>query len=195
MSVPDDNSPDLNRRREFVARVMGFAQLLQGFSQRFLGLARNLTLSGALAGLVLALLMRHAYEWSMLVTLLVGFLFLLPVLVVGWGWYVLSEATGLPGRLLTWFGSARSYAGAVSGKVESDTPAMASRGRFRDLRALGGLAFEITSMGMDASGLIAILGGALSITNPIYLVLLLISLALIAVLDIAALISALGALF
>ena len=63
-----------------------------------------------------------------------------------------------------------------------------SRGRFSDLRALGGLAFDITSMGLDASGLMAILGGALSVTNPIYPLLLGVSVALIGLLDIIALI-------
>lgn len=195
MSVSEGSTSDLNRRRELVARVMGFAELLQGLSRRFLGVARNLTLSGALAVLVLDLLMRNAWDWSLIVTILVGMVLFSPVLVVGWGWYVLSEAAGLPGRLLSWFGSAKNYAGAVAGRMQGEAAAQEPRGRFSDLRAVGGLAFEITSMGMDATGLLAILGGALSVTNPIYLLLLAISVGLIGVLDLIALISALRALF
>jgi len=195
MAEPNVTTPEQERRNAFVSRVLSFAELLQGLSMRFKGAARNLTLSGALAALVLDLLMRHTWDWSLTLSLFVGLLLLLPVLIVGWGWYVLSEATGLPGRLLTWFGSARDYAGTVGTRLKADERPSKPESRFSDLRALGGLAFEITSMGLDASGLLAIFGGALSVTNPIYLLLVTISVGLIALLDLIALIAALVALF
>lgn len=180
-------------RQKVVDHALRFAEVLQGLSRRFKGIARNLTLSGLLAAVVLDLLMRHAWAWSLGITLLVGSLLVLPSFVVGWGWYVLEEASGLPERLANWFGGAKSYAGTVVGRFQ-DEKTIDSPSRLSDLRALGGLAYEITSLGLDASGLLSILGGALSITNPIYLVVLSVSIALIVVLNVSAVIAGLLAL-
>jgi hypothetical protein len=182
-------NPD-SRRQRVVDHVLRFAEILQGISKRFKGMARNLTLSGVVAALVLDLVMRHAWAWSLTVTLIVGGLLVLPALVVGWGWYVLEEATGLPERLVSWFGGAKSYAGTVVQRVQ-DQKTMDSPSRLSDLRALGGLAYEITSLGLDASGLLSILGGALSVTNPLYLLVLSVSVALILILNVSAVIAGL----
>jgi hypothetical protein len=60
---------------------------------------------------------------------------------------------------------------------------------------LGGLTYEIASMGIDATDLLGILGGTLSFTNPIFLLVLTISAGLIIMLDITAVIAGLAALF
>ena len=193
--MADDTERQANepRRTAAIERLLGFATLLEGFSRRFLGTARHLTLLGLFGGLVVDLLLRRAFDWSSGVTIGVGVIFLMPAAVVGWGWYVLSEAAGLPARLLSWLGSAQNYAGMVAGRVIGN--AAPSKGRLADLFALGGLAVELTSMGLDASGLMAILGGTLSVTNPIYLVALGVSVLLIGILALLAVILGLSALF
>lgn len=175
-----------------VERLLGFATLLQGLSDRFLGTARALTLSGALLAVLLDLLLKRSFDWSLGVSLGVGFLLLLPAGVVGWGWYVLSEAVNLPGRLRSWLGSAKSTASAFADRARQTAP---RRGTFSDLWSLGGLAVDLTSMGLDASGLMAILGGSLSVTNPIYLLALVVSIGLIGLFGGAVLILGLIALF
>jgi hypothetical protein len=194
MSTTDTTENQDSRRQKVVDHVLRFAEVLHGLSQRFKGVARNLTLSGLAAALVLDLVMRHAWAWSPTVSLIVGVFLALPALVVGWGWYVLEEATGLPERLVNWFGGAKSYAGTVVQRVQGESTGEAPS-RLSDLKALGGLAIEITSLGLDTSGLLSILGGALSVTNPIYLLILSISLGLVGLLDLLAIIALLTPLF
>ena len=194
MSTTDTIENHDPRRQKVVDHVFRFAEVLQGLSRRFKGVARNLTLSGLLAALVLDLIMRNAWTWSPTVSVIMGIFLALPALVVGWGWYVLEEATGLPERLVNWFGGAKSYAGTVMQRVQGE-PTGEAPSRLSDLKALGGLAIEITSLGLDTSGLLAIMGGALSVTNPIYLLVLSLAVGLIALLDISAVIAGLAVLF
>lgn len=194
MSTPEPQDERGRRRQQLVDRVLRFADLLQNLSERFEGAARALTLSGLIAALALDLVMRHAWDWSITVSILVGVVLALPALVIGWGWYVLSEAKRLPGRLLEWFGSAKSYADEVALRVQGQASEIRQPSRLSDLKSLGGLAFEITSMGMDASGLLSILGGALSVTNPIYLIVLTVSMGLIGLIDVIAMVAVLKAL-
>ena len=194
MSTTDTIENQDPRRQKVVDHALRFAEVLQGFSQRFKGLARNLTLSGLAAALFLDLVMRHAWAWSPTVSITVGVFLALPALVVGWGWYVLEEATGLPERLVNWFGGAKSYAGTVVQRVQGESTGE-SPSRLSDLKALGGLAIEITSLGLDATGLLSILGGALSVTNPIYLLVLTVSVGLIGLQDLLAIFALLVQLF
>ena len=194
MSTTDTIENQDPRRQKVVDHVLRFAEVLQGLSRRFKGAARNLTLSGLLAALVLDLIMRNVWTWSPTVSVIVGIFLALPAVVVGWGWYVLEEATGLPERLVSWFGGAKSYAGTVVQRVQGDNSG-AAPSRLSDLKALGGLAFEITSLGLDTTGLLSILGGALSVTNPLYLLVLTLAVGLIVVLDISAVIAGLAVLF
>jgi hypothetical protein len=192
MATPDPiESQDL-RRQKVVEHVLRFAELLQGLSNRFKGVARNLTIAGFLGALILDLLMRNAWTWGWTATGIVGLILLLPTLVIGWGWYVLEEATGLPQRILNWLSGAKDYAGTVVQRTFQSEKADASKSRLSDLRTVGGLAIEIASMGMDASGLLAILGGSLSVTNPIYILAVTVSVGLIGLLDLIALFWGLG---
>ena len=193
MSEPEPVDSRAAKRSAAIERLLQFAGLLEGFSRRFLGTARNLTLLGLFGGLWVDLLLRRAFEWSSGVTIGVGLLLLLPSGVVGWGWYVLSEASGLPARVLTWLGSAQNYAGLVADRVKGNSAS--PKGRLADLFALGGLAVELTSMGLDVSGLMAILGGSLSVTNPLYLLALGASVIGIGLLTLTGVILGLGALF
>ncbi|RQW82937.1 MAG: hypothetical protein EHM62_02820 [Methylococcus sp.] len=131
---------------------------------------------------------------KLIAALLLGVVLLLPGLVVGWSWYVLEEASNLPQRLTAWLGQARNYAGDVVQRLQND-PAVAQKvGKVRDLKQLGGLAFEIASMGIDSRDLLGIFGGSLSLTNPLFLLMLTISAGLIVLLDIGAVIGGLIAL-
>ncbi|NBS17649.1 MAG: hypothetical protein EBT06_11800 [Gammaproteobacteria bacterium] len=194
--MSDEQQSSSNPREALFQRVMGFAALLQGLAQRFIGLARFLTLSGLLAALVLDSLIVRSFDLSMVWAVIIGSLFMLPGLVIGWGWYILNEATTLPGRLLGWFNNAKAYAGDVSERAKAQVvEGIKKEGGLHDLKQLGGLAFDITSMGFDTSGLLSILGGSLSLTNPLVLVAMIIAGALVGLLDVAALLAGVISLF
>lgn len=189
-----DNRPN-PPQADFLPRLMGFARLVQGLANRFKGMARLLALTGLASALLLTWLATRAWGLSVIWSLVLAVLLLLPGLVVGWSWYVLEEASNLPQRLTAWLGQARNYAGDVVQRLQSD-PATAPRAsRFSDLKQLGGLAYEIAAMGIDSRDLLSILGGSLSLSNPLFLLVLTIAAGLIVLLDIGAVIAGLVSVF
>lgn len=188
-------SPASEKLGAIIPKLMGFARMVQNLANRFIGLARFLTLSGLLSALLLAWLATRAWELSVITAVLLGVFLILPGLVLGWVWYVLDEASNLPQRLTAWAGQARDYAGDVVQRLQSGSPPAEKATRVTDLKQLGGLAYEITSMGVDAKDLLSILGGTLSLTNPVFLLVLGIAAGLIVLLDIAAFITGLVAVF
>lgn len=176
---------------DFIPKLMGFARIAQNLANRFTGLARFLTLSGLLSALLLAWLATRAWELSVITAVLLAVFLILPGLVLGWVWYVLDEASNLPQRLMAWAGQARDYAGGVVQRLQTGTPPSEKTTRVTDLKQLGGLAYEITSMGVDAKDLLSIFGGTLSLTNPVFLLVLAIAAGLIMLLDIGAIIAGL----
>ena len=189
-----DKAPN-KKLLDFLPRIMGFARLVQNLANRFKGIARFLALTGLASGLLLVWLATRAWGLSALWSVLLGGVLLLPGLVVGWSWYVLDEASNLPQRLTTWLSQAGQYAGDVVQRLQSD-PATAPRAsKFSDLKQLGGLAYEIASMGLDSRDLLSILGGSLSLTNPLFLLVLTIAAGLIVLLDISAAIAGLVSVF
>ncbi len=189
-----DNRPN-PPQADFLPRLMGFARLVQGLANRFKGMARLLALTGLASALLLTWLTTRAWSLPVTWSLVLAVLLLLPGLVVGWSWYVLEEANNLPQRLTAWLGQARNYAGDVVQRLQSD-PATAPRAsRFSDLKQLGGLAYEIAAMGIDSRDLLSILGGSLSLSNPLFLLVLTIAAGLIVLLDIGAVIAGLVSVF
>ena len=164
---------------DVLPKLMGFARMVQNLANRFTGLARFLALSGLLSALLLAWLATRAWALSVITAVLLGVFLILPGLVLGWVWYVLEEAGSLPQRLTTWAGQARNYAGEVVQRLHSEPPPAGKTTRVVDLKQLGGLAYEITSMGVDAKDLLSLFGGALSLTNPVFLLVLAIAAGLI----------------
>jgi len=176
---------------DVLPKLMGFARMVQNLANRFTGLARFLALSGLLSALLLAWLATRAWALSVITAVLLGVFLILPGLVLGWVWYVLEEAGSLPQRLTTWAGQARNYAGEVVQRLYSEPPPAGKTTRVVDLKQLGGLAYEVTSMGVDAKDLLSLFGGALSLTNPVFLMALAIAAGLIVLLDLVALITGL----
>lgn len=176
---------------DIIPKLMRFARMVQNLANRFKGLTRFMAVSGLVSALLLDWLMVRAWGWSGLTAVILGTILILPGLLLGWCWYLLDEAGSLPQRLAAWTGQARDYAGGVAQRVKGGEPPAEPAARVSDLRQLGGLAYEITSMGLDAKDLLSILGGTLSLTNPIFLLVLAIAAGLIVLLDVAALIWAL----
>jgi hypothetical protein len=189
--MENPKTPSHQNLADFIPKLMGFARMVQNLANRFTGLARFLALSGLLSGLLLAWLATRAWALSALIAAPLGVLLILPGLVLCWVWYVLDEASNLPQRLMAWAGQARDYAGGVVQRLQTGTPPSEKTTRVTDLKQLGGLAYEITSMGVDAKDLLSIFGGTLSLTNPVFPLVLAIAAGLIMLLDIGAIIAGL----
>ncbi|MFN5745226.1 MAG: hypothetical protein ACK443_03955 [Methylococcaceae bacterium] len=179
---------------KMLPRLTRFASVIQNLANRFKGLTRFLAVTGVVSALMLDWFASRAWGLSLTTAALLGAVLMLPGLVLGWCWYVLDDAGNLPQRLSTWVGQARHYAGDVKQRLQADAPATSGRGRLSDLKQLGGLAYDITAMGSDARDLLTVLGGSLTLTNPVFLLILAISVGLIGLLDLTAAITALLAL-
>jgi hypothetical protein len=179
---------------KILPRLTRFAEVIQNLANRFKGLARFLAVTGLVSALMLDWFATKAWGLSLTTAALLGAVLMLPGLVLGWCWYVLDDASNLPQRLSTWVGQARHYAGDVKQRLQADEPATSGRSRLSDLKQLGGLAYDITAMGSDARDLLTVLGGSLTLTNPVFLLVLAISVGLIGLLDLSAAITALLAL-
>lgn len=179
---------------DIIPELMRFARMVQNLANRFKGLTRFLAISGLVSALLLDWLLVRAWAWSGVTAVILGAILILPGLLLGWCWYLLDEAGSLPQRLAAWTGQARDYAGDVVQRVKGGEPPAEKAARVSDLRKLGGLAYEITSMGFDAKDLLSILGGTLSLTNPLFLLMVAIASVLIVGLDLSAIIWVLVAL-
>jgi len=195
MTIEKTQTPAGGALVELLPRLMGFARLIQSLANRFKGLARNLALTGLGSALLLDWLATRSWGLSVTWAVVLGVILLAPGLILGWSWYVLEEAGNLPQRITQWASQAKNFAGDMVQRLQAEKPAAGSKGRLTDLKGLGGLTYEIASMGIDATDLLGILGGTLSFTNPIFLLVLTISAGLIIMLDITAVIAGLAALF
>jgi hypothetical protein len=174
-------------------KSMGFARLVQNLANRFKGLARALTVTGLLSGLLLAWFATRAWGLSVTVAVILGVVLILPGLVLGWCWYVLDEASSLPQRLTAWLSRAGGYAGGVHQRLQGEEDQAEGKARVSDIKKLAGLAYEVASMGIDSRDLMSIFGGSLSLANPVFLIVLAVSAVLIVLLDIGAVIAGLFA--
>ena len=170
-------------------RLMGFARLAEGLAKRFIGVARFAALSGLLAALWLGYVTAHSFGFTLLWASIAGLVLALPGLVMGFCWYVLDEALGLPQRLAECTARLHGYAGDVKQRFQGEP--RKEKARFKDLGQLAGLAYEVHSLGSDARDLMAILGGTLTLANPVFLFVLGGSALLIGLLDFLAVISGL----
>lgn len=170
-------------------RLMGFAQLAASLASRFKGVARFLSLGGLAAAVWLAYVAAHAFGLAPLTVAIAGAVMALPALVLGGVWFVLGQVGDLPRRLADWLDRADDYAGDAWQSLRSE--AAPARSRLGDLKPLAGLAYELRSMGGDARDLALAFRGALSLTNPLFLLLVAVSTLVIVLMDMASVITGL----
>jgi hypothetical protein len=150
-------------------KLLSFARLAESLANRFKGLVRFLALSGLLAAIWLGYFALKVWDFSVTAAAIGGGVLAVPALALGWCYSVLDEASGLPRRLWEWGGQAKNTAGELRERFRNGPPPEAGRGRFRDLRQLGGLAVELKFMGDDARELLGVFGGSLTLANPLFL--------------------------
>jgi hypothetical protein len=181
--MENSEGPSGNSLGDALPRLMGFARLAESLANRFKGVARFLAVSGLLAAVWLAYAAAHSFGFSPIAAAIAGVAMALPALVLGWIWFVLGEASAMPRRLADWLGRAHGYAGETWQSFQGEQKP--GRSRIGDLKPLAGLAYELRSMGGDARDLALTLRGALSLTNPLFLLLVAASTLAIVLLDIA----------
>jgi hypothetical protein len=174
-------------------KLMGFARLVKSLAERFKGVARFLAVSGLLSVLWLGWYFVRSHGFPPVAAILTGLLMLLPVLLLGWCWYVLDQACDMPERLTEWIGRAKGYAGETVQRLAGTSPP--ARGGLGELGQVGGLLYELRSMGEDTRDLFTVFGGSLAFTNPLFLIAVAVSALLIVAMDAGAIITGIVALF
>ena len=161
--------------------------LLSRIARRFKGIASLLSLSGVIATLFLDYQLGRHFGLSSVWFWLIALPIMLPTLLWGWFWYLLDLAINLPERMNTWLKSAKEYSGELIQRVNA-TELETESTKLSDLGKLGGLAYEVASMGLDAKDVVEILGGSLMLANPLFVTALIVSAGLIGLMDLVTLI-------
>ena len=161
--------------------------LLSRIARRFKGIASLLSLSGVIATLFLDYQLGRHFGLSSVWFWLIALPIMLPTLLWGWFWYLLDLAINLPERMNTWLKSAKEYSGELIQRVNA-TERETESTKLSDLGKLGGLAYEVASMGLDAKDVVEILGGSLMLANPLFVTALIVSAGLIGLMDLVTLI-------
>jgi hypothetical protein len=166
-------------------QLFEFVALLSRIARRFKGVASLLTLTGVMATLFLDYQLGRHFGLASVWFWLIAVPLLLPTLLWGWFWYLLDLAINLPERMNAWLKSAKAYSGELVQRVTStDTEST----KLSDLGKLGGLAYEVASMGLDAKDVVEILGGSLVLANPLFITALVVSAGAIGLMDLVAVI-------
>ena len=161
--------------------------LLSRIARRFKGIASLLSLSGVIATLFLDYQLGRHFGLTSIWFWLIALPIMLPTLLWGWFWYLLDLAINLPERMNTWLKSAKEYSGELIQRVNA-TELETESTKLSDLGKLGGLAYEVASMGLDAKDVVEILGGSLMLANPLFVTALIVSAGLIGLMDLVTLI-------
>lgn len=175
-------------------KLMGLARLAESLANRFKTAVLVGGVTGVLAALWLGYFTVQIWQFSLTAAGITGAILVLPALIAGWCWMVLDDATGMPRRIVDWVSNAHVYVGEAKQRFQAaEKPP--EKGRFKDLWQLGGLLYELNSMGADARDLYAILKGSLALSNPLFISALIGSGLAIAVVDFVAFICGLFYLF
>lgn len=168
-------------------KLLECVALLSRIARKFKGIASLLSLSGVIATLFLDYQLGRHFGLSSVWFWLIALPIMLPTLLWGWFWYLLDLAINLPERMNTWLKSAKEYSGELIQRVNA-TELETESTKLSDLGKLGGLAYEVASMGLDAKDVVEILGGSLMLANPLFVTALIVSAGLIGLMDLVTLI-------
>ena len=183
-----------NALTRVVPKILGFAGTVQKLALRFKGLARFLALSGLLSALIIDIALIRSFGLSTTAGIVIGAILVFPGFVLSWLWYTLESAISLPQRLSSWLKDAGQYAVGMKAKISTKDQTSEVK-NFSDLKGLGGLTYDIASMGLDAKDVVELLGGTLMLTNPITLIVITVSSITIVILDLGSLITGLVTIF
>jgi len=166
-------------------RARRLAQLLDGVAavaNRVKPFARATTLLALIAGAALVMELHYGAHLGAVALAIAAVVLLVPGAILAMLWLLLSDLGDLPGQVRRVYGGLREVARGEPGG------AAAVGGVFR----MGGSLREAASLAVDAGGLAGAITGVMLLANPLFLMLVAISLATAGILALAA---AVGALF
>ena len=185
-NIPSQTS-ETGVKKPLPKKLLEGVALLSRIARRFKGIASLLSLSGVIATLFLDYQLGRHFGLTSVWFWLIALPIMLPTLLWGWFWYLLDLAINLPERMNTWLKSAKEYSGELIQRVNA-TERETESTKLSDLGKLGGLAYEVASMGLDAKDVVEILGGSLMLANPLFVTALIVSAGLIGLMDLVTLI-------
>jgi hypothetical protein len=162
-----------------VQKVLPFAGAVDAFARHSVGKVRTLAMLGLLSALWTAYACADTFDWSAPTTLVVLALLALPGALLWKMQRMLRAAIGLPQRIrdtaLGITGKAAEYRERFANRHALD-PA-AERSGLRRLWRTGKAVLEVKALGDEAQKIVSASAGAMAIANPVFLVLLVGSLA------------------
>ncbi|MFM8330938.1 MAG: hypothetical protein ACKN9T_04560 [Candidatus Methylumidiphilus sp.] len=172
------NQPTQVDAEKFVGlldKVFQFAQTAEALAQRMVKAVRNVAVLGVLAAAWLAYGAVRDFALSPWKTLPIGLVLATPALLLGWLYWSLQDALGLPARL-------RESAAKIQGKsveawqsaavLKANATAQGSKPKLSDLIGAGKAVAELKSHGDEAIDIVIELRKNLLLGNPFALIMM-----------------------
>ncbi len=190
------NSPGGSSFAALSGRLLEAAQLAERIAAKSLGKVRLLFLLGVLSALWLAYAIGQAFGFNLVPALLVFALLASPAAMVGWLYFSLRSAQGLPQRVNGLLVRLQARAGEYQKSAAPPVAGSAGAGgKLFDLLRLGRMLVEVQSLSGEAREITAVFAGVALVANPLFFIVILLSGAATLALMTAALISGLFHVF
>ena len=150
-------------------RLLDAARLAETIADKSLGKVRLLFLLGVLSALWLTYVMGKAFSFGLWPTLILFSVVILPAAMMGWLYFSLRSAQGLPQRINGLLVKLQSRAGEFRQLPETPHPQDTGSGRLSGLLQLGRMIAEVSSLSGEAREITAAFAGVVMITNPLFI--------------------------
>ena len=180
-----------------LGKILPVAKVADAIARRSVGKVGAIAWMGMLAAAWLSWACAQTFEWGLAPTLTMLVTLALPSLLLWKIHSMLKSAVGLPARVSDTFdrlfGKFAEYRQLYAERAAA--PAGAGKPRFRELWRTARSLYELKTLGDEGQELLVTLGGAMAMTNPLFAVVLFVSMIIAMLIVFAAAIVGLAFMF
>ena len=170
-------------------RLMQFSEKGVAVANRNKQHVRNFAVLGLLSAVWVSYYFQQAFTLSATTTMTMLVVLLIPGLALGRTYFALCEIGDLPRRLEQYLGTVKNSVSDYKDRVQSNLSSGAPKFRVSEVLSIGKELREVVSVAKGSAELSSLLGGALLLGNPIFLLLLLFASGISASIFLAALVT------
>ncbi len=170
-------------------RLMQFSEKGVVVANRNKQHVRNLALLGLVSAVWVSYYFQQLFALSAMTTMTMLVVLLVPGLALGRTYFALREIGDLPRRLEQYLGTVKNSVTDYRDSVKSRLSSEAAKFRLSEVLSIGKELREVVSVARDSAELSSLLGGALLLGNPIFLLFLLFASGISALIFLAALVT------
>ncbi len=170
-------------------RLMQFSEKGVAVANRNKQHVRNFALLGLVSAVWVSYYFQQLLALSAMTTTTILVMLLVPGLALGRTYFALCEIGDLPRRVEQYLGTVKNSVADCKDRVQSNLSSRAARFRLSEVLSIGKELRELASVARDSAELSTLFGGALLLGNPMFLLFLLLSSGISALIFLAALVT------